>query len=153
MLPVRIEGATRVLGAPVDWDQDASGPCCGLAIRDEVIDGTPYMTSSWEPMPADIEAIRAGGRIMLRIIGSGHPPVALWVEAAPMKLTGKCRILIEGVLTKLGVGYDHGIIGYLFGRLLTGDEAVMTNLENLGIQVVECETESDEFIAIPRLEE
>ena len=81
MLPVRIEGCTRVLGAPSDWQPEDNGPCCGLAIRDETIDGLPYMTSAWEPMPGDITAIEAGGRIMLRLVGNSHPPVAVWVEA------------------------------------------------------------------------
>jgi hypothetical protein len=82
MLPVRIEGATRYLGAPRGWEPETSGPCAHLAIRDEMIEGLPYMTSSWEPMPADLAAIQAGGRIMLRIVGNAHPPVAIWVEPA-----------------------------------------------------------------------
>lgn len=80
MLPVRIEGTTRVLGAPRDWSPDDNGPCCGLAIRDEMLDAMPYMTSAWEPSPADVATILTGGRVMLRIVGTGHPPVALWTE-------------------------------------------------------------------------
>lgn len=80
MLPVRINGATRVLGAPPDWNPDTQGPCCGLAIRDDLVDQMPYMTSAWEPTPADLAVLNAGGRIMLRIAGGGHPPVAMWAE-------------------------------------------------------------------------
>jgi hypothetical protein len=52
-----------------------------------------------------------------------------------MKLTGKYRILVTGDIDKLGVGYEHKSIGYLFGRLFSGEEAVMENLANLGITV------------------
>lgn len=64
-----------------------------------------------------------------------------------MKLTGPYRITVTGDITKLGVGFDHKSVGYLFGRLLTGEEAAMENLANLGIAV---ELEDDEFVAIKR---
>lgn len=80
MLPVRIEGATRILGAPAGWNPQSNGPCCGLAIKDEVVDAMPYMTSAWEPTPSDLQALTAGGRVMLRILGTGHPPVAMWIQ-------------------------------------------------------------------------
>ena len=71
-----------------------------------------------------------------------------------MKLKGRYRILVEGDTDKLGVGFDHTIIGYLFQRLLTGQDAeVNLNLRNLGIQVLECDDGSDEFVKIPRLED
>jgi hypothetical protein len=87
MLPVRIEGCTRVLGAPVGWSLEDSGPCCGLAIRDEVENDLRYMTSAWEPTPDDLAVIAAGGRIMLRIVGDAHPPVAMWVDSLPEEPT------------------------------------------------------------------
>lgn len=83
MIPARIEGCTRVLGAPVGWTPETSGPCRGLPIRDEVNGDMPVMISVWEPTPAEAAAIAAGGKIALRIVGTGHPPVALWVEESP----------------------------------------------------------------------
>jgi len=84
MIPARIEGCTRTLGAPVGWTQETSGPCRGLPIRDEVNGDVPVMVSAWEPMPDELAAIAAGGKIMLRIVGTGHPPVMLWVESPPL---------------------------------------------------------------------
>jgi hypothetical protein len=68
-----------------------------------------------------------------------------------MKLHGPYRLLVTGDVSKLGVGYDHSVIGYMFQRLLTGETAVMTNLENLGITVRLCGDE-DEFVKIERLD-
>lgn len=82
MLPIRISGATRNLGAPRGWDAEASGPCSHLPIRDEVIAGQPYMTSRWEPTPDELAALNAGGAVELRILGTAHPVVSL-VAALP----------------------------------------------------------------------
>lgn len=79
MIPARIEGCTRVLGAPQGWTPETSEPCCGLPIRDEVSGGMPVMVSAWEPTPAEAAAIAAGANIMLRIVGVAHPPVMLFV--------------------------------------------------------------------------
>jgi hypothetical protein len=80
MIPARINGTTRVLGAPVGWTPEASGPCLGLPIRDEMSADQPCMVSAWEPTPAELAAIMAGATIKLRIVGRGHPPVWLYVE-------------------------------------------------------------------------
>lgn len=79
MIPVRIAGATRRLGAPVDWDAETSGPCSHLPIRDDVIDGLPYMTSRWEPTPAELACLREGLPVELRILGVEHPVISLIV--------------------------------------------------------------------------
>lgn len=83
MLPVRIEGCTRVLGAPANWDPDRDGHCGGLAIRDEAEGPMPLMVSAWEPTPAELAALNSGGRVMLRLVGVGHPPVMIWAEPSP----------------------------------------------------------------------
>jgi hypothetical protein len=67
-----------------------------------------------------------------------------------MKLTGKYRIVIEGDASNVGTA-SHDAIGYLFQRLLTGLEADMTNLSNLGI-TVRYPGEDDEFVRIERME-
>ena len=36
------------------------------------------MTSCWEPTPAELAALVAGGKVYLRIIGTGHPPVMVY---------------------------------------------------------------------------
>lgn len=79
MIPARIAGCTRALGAPTGWTPETSGACVGLPIRDEMNGDQPCMVSAWEPTPVEIAAIVAGAKIMLRVIGQGHPPVCLYV--------------------------------------------------------------------------
>lgn len=85
MRPVRIPGFTRELakGQP---------EYLNLCIRDETVHiegpaGVPIecnaMTSLWEPTPQQLEILKAGGKVALRILGTSHPPVSLWVEQAP----------------------------------------------------------------------
>ena len=86
MLPARIEGCTRALGAPAGWTRETSGPCCGLPIRDEMNGDVPCMVSAWEPTPDELLAIMGGAKVMLRVVGTGHPPVMLYVGAPPPSL-------------------------------------------------------------------
>lgn len=83
MMILRIQGATRVFGAPVDWDEAKQGPCGALAIRDELIDGVRFMASAWELSPDEIAALQAGAPLILRIAGTNHPVVSLCVGEAP----------------------------------------------------------------------
>lgn len=77
----RIQGFTRVLGKSQGY--------LGLPVRDVIITeavngpGTPAMETAWLPTPAEIEAINAGAPIILRILGTGHPPVMLEVGEVP----------------------------------------------------------------------
>ena len=79
MIPMRIANATHHMGAPKGWEPEKDGNCCHLAVR--VVDGNIYQ-SAWEPTPAELAALNAGGSIVLSIVG-GQPPVMLSVEAAP----------------------------------------------------------------------
>lgn len=81
MIPVRIAGATRNLGAPADWKPETSGPCAHLPVRDDLINGVPYMTSRWEPTPAELADLNAGCPVELRIVGFAHPVVSLIVTS------------------------------------------------------------------------
>lgn len=73
MLPLRIHGATRVLAENQD-------EFTALAIRDENVGGFNQMTSLWEPSPAELAALEAGGAVRLTILGMAHPPVMLTVQ-------------------------------------------------------------------------
>ena len=81
MLIQMIQGATRVLGKSQGY--------LGLPIRDEVIndtvngDGTPCMVTAWEPTPAELAALNAGAPVLLRVLGSQHPPVMIDVGTVP----------------------------------------------------------------------
>jgi hypothetical protein len=76
MIPKRIHGATRYLGAPKGWNPETDGDCSHLAI----LDTEGVMISSWEPTPAELKALNAGACVYLQIVGTGHPPVNIWVE-------------------------------------------------------------------------
>lgn len=77
MIISRIEHATRVIGKTQGF--------LGLPIRDELIservlgDAVPCMTTAWEPTPEELEALNAGAKVHLRVIGTQHPPVMLEV--------------------------------------------------------------------------
>lgn len=79
MIVARIDGCTRALGAPAGWNPERDGYCGTLPIRDEMNGGVPCMVSAWEPTPAELAALNAGAKVMLRVVGGGHPPVMLWV--------------------------------------------------------------------------
>jgi hypothetical protein len=84
VIPGRIAGATRYLGAPADWDPDRSPPCASLAVRDGCLDdGLPIMESVWEPTPAELLALAAGAKVTLCIAGTAHPAVAVSVSEPP----------------------------------------------------------------------
>lgn len=80
MIPNRIQGATRNLGAPADWVDDEHGPCSHLPILDRVIDGLPWMTSAWTPLPEELEALAKGGSVLLSIQGVSHPVISMGVS-------------------------------------------------------------------------
>lgn len=75
MIAARIAGATHNLGAPPDWDREKHGHCRALPVR---VEGDVYH-SAWEPTPAELAALIAGGYVVLTVVG-GQPPVALNVE-------------------------------------------------------------------------
>ncbi len=64
-----------------------------------------------------------------------------------MKLLGRYRFLITGDTRKTFQEADQAI-GYLFARLLRGEEAAMQNIENAGIEVRQL-SDRDEIITVP----
>lgn len=79
MIIAMVEGATRVIGKSQGY--------LGLPLRDETVDCSvngpiPTMVSAWEPTPDEIERIKAGAKIYLRVMGTAHPPVLIEVGEA-----------------------------------------------------------------------
>lgn len=78
MMIKRIDGVTRVLGKSQGY--------LGLYVRDIKVscsvngDETPAMETSWEPTPEELNALNAGGSVVLRVLGTTHPPVLIYVE-------------------------------------------------------------------------
>jgi len=83
MLVARIPNATRVLGAPSDWDKSKQGACCGLPIQDMDTSAGPGMMSLWEPTPDELARLNAGAKVSLIVLGTAHPPVSLSVGMPP----------------------------------------------------------------------
>lgn len=71
-----IEGATRVLGAPANWDGKEL-PCDALPILDVETSNGNVMASEWKPTAEEIEAILNGAPVRLWIFGTAHPVVSL----------------------------------------------------------------------------
>lgn len=77
----RIQGCTRVIGRSQGY--------YGLPLRDIVVNDTvtgpetPAMETAWLPTPEELAALNAGAPIILRVVGSGHPPVMIYTGEVP----------------------------------------------------------------------
>lgn len=77
----RIQGTTRVIGKSQGY--------YGLPLRDIIINDTvtgpetPAMETAWFPTPEELAALQAGAPIILRVVGTGHPPVMLYTGEVP----------------------------------------------------------------------
>lgn len=71
----RIAGATHNLGAPPNWDRERDGNCGQLWIRQQ----DDYVESAWEITPDDIERLKQGRSLIVRIYG-WQPPIAIYVD-------------------------------------------------------------------------
>ena len=71
-----ITGCTRRIGKSQGY--------LGLPLRDEVRDdGTPQMTSSWQPTPAELQALVEGSPIYVTLLGTTHPPIMVHIGPKP----------------------------------------------------------------------
>ena len=73
-----INGHTRILGAPADWDQ-SKGECVGLPIIDTPTEHGPCMISEWQPEQDDLKLLNMGMPLHLWIYGTSHPVVSISV--------------------------------------------------------------------------
>lgn len=79
MIPRRIENASIKMRPPENWDVERNGVCIDLWVRVREAHGNPCYESAYEPTPAELAILNAGGSVILRVLG-GQPPVALYVE-------------------------------------------------------------------------
>jgi hypothetical protein len=80
----RIEGATRELGKPADWNENRDAAHCStLPVRDVITPEGPFMISAWELTPDELAALQRGETLKLWIRGTSHPVVAISVGAVP----------------------------------------------------------------------
>ncbi len=72
MIAARIAGTTRVLGKSQGF--------LALPVRySKHRDGSDCMTTAWESTPGEIEALQAGAKIEITIMGRAHPPIIVTV--------------------------------------------------------------------------
>lgn len=77
----RIQNATRVVGKSQGY--------IDLPLRDVQLkcavngEGTPAMETAWFPTPEELIAINAGAPIILRVLGTQHPPVFIYAGDQP----------------------------------------------------------------------
>ncbi len=83
MEPSRIEGFTREIGKPRNWDDAVNGECGSLAVRDYVEGGLPWMQSAWTLSPEELEALQRGAPVYLQVQGQVHPVVSIAVGLPP----------------------------------------------------------------------
>jgi len=95
MMIGRIEGCTRVLGKSQGY--------LGLPLRDVEVnctvngETTPAMETAWFPTPRELAALQAGAPVILRIIGTAHPPVMLDVGDVPAAEAKETTIRVDTV--------------------------------------------------------
>lgn len=77
MKPLPIEGHTRRMTAPANWDSSVQGNCGEL----EIIDADGIMFSAWKPTEAELKRLNEGAPVVLGIMGTTHPVVSLSVSA------------------------------------------------------------------------
>ena len=77
----RIAGATANLGAPPNWDRERDGDCGQLWVREvgNARSGQGYVESAWEITPDDVERLKEGRSLIIRIFG-WQPPIAIYVD-------------------------------------------------------------------------
>lgn len=78
MEPGSINGATRVLGAPSNWDQ-SQGECVGLPILDRDTPHGHVMISEWVPTEEERERLARGMPVHVWVYGHGHPVLSVTV--------------------------------------------------------------------------
>lgn len=131
MLIREIEGATRRLGAPANWDHEKA-KCSVLPIADVTTESGPFMVSAWAPTAEELAALNAGAPVHLWIQGTSHPVVALSVDAA--RAAKEPRVVIDGTpLTDfesltLSIALNAFLMGLEIdpGALGNGEHAVAT---------------------------
>lgn len=100
-----IQGATRFLGAPKDWDK-SKGHCGTLPIRDVPTDIGNMMVSAWLLGRDEIVTLARGGPLYLHVYGVTHPVVGLSVGEPP----ADADPILEPTLTAVQrVLAEHGI--------------------------------------------
>lgn len=80
MNPTQHRTSTRVLGAPLGWNQ-AELPCGALAIRRGVEGTMKTVTAHFRPSAEELALLNAGGVVSVTVLAVSVPPMRLEVES------------------------------------------------------------------------
>ena len=76
MLPVDFKEANITLTKPKGWTDEE---CFELrAYKGPDGDGQPCFVTVWKPSKEDLEALNAGRGVVIKTIGTGFAPMAVW---------------------------------------------------------------------------
>jgi hypothetical protein len=76
MMAIDFDEANITLGKPRNMTDEQ---CMSVRAYHGVdSDGFPFFLTVWQPSKEDIEAIKAGHPIALKVLGNSFPPVALY---------------------------------------------------------------------------
>lgn len=75
MNPIDFEGSNITLHKPSDMTDEQCGPL--KAYKGVHNDNFPYYVTMWQPSDKDKEAIAAGRPIVVKVVGTAFPPIAV----------------------------------------------------------------------------
>lgn len=103
MKPTTIEGANLSLNAPAEWRDGELGKCESLHLRQDPLPGSrgvSIFSSAWELSDEGRARVAAGDNVVLSVIGSFHPVVAIAIAepaAKPDTAETIVRALIDAI--------------------------------------------------------
>ncbi len=74
MISIKFAQANQVLTKPDGWDEEKQGECGDL----HVYNSGSYIASCWRPTAEELEALNAGGAVVVSLYGQTQPPMQLF---------------------------------------------------------------------------
>jgi len=127
MLVKVIEGCTRIVGKSQGY--------LGLPLRDVLINcsvngpNTPAMEIAFEPTPKEIEGLKEGKSLVLRILGRTPPPIAMWVDSSKSPSKGAEPMTMSDRIEMIGDLQDLERISALFKEATGAPDQVTSVLD------------------------
>jgi hypothetical protein len=79
MYPDKMHDETRLIGKPINWDDEVDGKCTALSVQDIEDRGMNWMVSAWYPTTEELVKLNEGSPVFLWVQGLIHPVVSLSV--------------------------------------------------------------------------
>jgi len=141
----KINGHTRILGAPSNWDQSKE-ECVGLPVIDSASENGPVMISEWQPESEDLKLLNIGMPLHLWVFGDVHPVVSISVGQPTQEVIDKAA-LEEPFNPDWDLKKAHREsmteAGVLIGNLEEKVKALTAERDTLQYQILNESTEAD----------